>query len=105
MGVTRLMVIVAGNNTQDAFTSIFISFQSFGLFGSILALLTARFSSVKRQATWYNFFISWGIFCLSFLLLPLSGNLHGPEPGFALCIAQSSLTYATPPLYVSPLFL
>ncbi|KAF5343338.1 hypothetical protein D9758_014169 [Tetrapyrgos nigripes] len=77
--------------------SIFLALQLIGLIGSVVVLLTAPFSSVGRQMTWYNFFISWMVFCTSYLLLFFAGQDHNPEPPFALCLTQSSLTYAAPP--------
>ncbi|THU83334.1 hypothetical protein K435DRAFT_971613 [Dendrothele bispora CBS 962.96] len=76
---------------------IFLALQVIGLIGCIIVLFTALFSSVSRQVTWYNFFISWTIFCISYLLLFFAGQGHNHEPPFALCLAQSSLTYAAPP--------
>ncbi|KAJ3786454.1 hypothetical protein GGU10DRAFT_332341 [Lentinula aff. detonsa] len=58
----------------------------------------AIFSSVPRQATWYNFFITWIIFCTSNLLLLFAGHAYDGEPDIHLCIAQSALTYAASPL-------
>ncbi|KAF5343352.1 hypothetical protein D9758_014170 [Tetrapyrgos nigripes] len=77
--------------------SIFLALQLIGLIGSVVVLLTAPFSSVGRQMTWYNFFISWMVFCTSYLLLFFAGQGHNREPPFALCLTQSSLTYAAPP--------
>ncbi|KAK7436435.1 hypothetical protein VKT23_019147 [Stygiomarasmius scandens] len=76
---------------------IFLALQLLGLIGSVVVLLTAAFSSVARQKTWYNFFISWTAFCISYLLLFFAGQGHSREPPFALCLTQSSLTYAAPP--------
>ncbi|KAJ3978494.1 hypothetical protein F5890DRAFT_1560243 [Lentinula detonsa] len=72
--------------------------QFMGLVGSVFILITAIFSSVPRQATWYNFFITWIIFCTSNLLLLFAGHAYDGEPDIHLCIAQSALTYAASPL-------
>ncbi|KAJ3793052.1 hypothetical protein GGU11DRAFT_801205 [Lentinula aff. detonsa] len=79
----------------------FNALQFLGLIGSVLSLVTALFSSVPRQATWYNFFISWIVFCISYLLLFFAGHAYGGEPELYLCIAQSSLTYAASPFAAS----
>ncbi|KAJ3992421.1 hypothetical protein F5050DRAFT_925342 [Lentinula boryana] len=76
---------------------VFNALQLLGLIGSVISLVTALFSSVPRQPTWYNFFISWIVFCISYLLLFFAGHAYGGEPEFYLCIAQSSLTYAASP--------
>ncbi|KAF5342944.1 hypothetical protein D9758_014962 [Tetrapyrgos nigripes] len=76
---------------------VFLALQVIGLIGSVAVLFTAQFSSVGRQMTWYNFFISWMVFCTSYLLLFFAGQDHNREPPFALCLTQASLTYAAPP--------
>ncbi|THU87656.1 hypothetical protein K435DRAFT_969801 [Dendrothele bispora CBS 962.96] len=80
---------------------IFLALQVVGFIGSVAVLFTALFSSVSRQATWYNFFISWMVFCISYLLLFFAGKSHSREPPFALCLVQSSMTYAAPPFAAS----
>jgi len=75
----------------------FNAFQLLGLVGSILCLISARFSSVPRQAPWWNFMISWVVFCTSYLLLFFAGQAYDSEPNLSLCITQSSLTYAASP--------
>ncbi|KAJ3972462.1 hypothetical protein EV361DRAFT_905490 [Lentinula raphanica] len=72
--------------------------QAIGLAGSTFILFTAFFSSVPRQATWYNFFICWMIFCISNLLLLFAGHAFDGNPDVPLCVAQSALTYAASPL-------
>ncbi|KAJ3923812.1 hypothetical protein F5877DRAFT_62937 [Lentinula edodes] len=42
----------------DSETKLFNALQLMGLIGSMISLVTALFSSVPRQATWYNFFSS-----------------------------------------------
>jgi len=75
----------------------FNAFQLLGLVGSVLSLISARFSSVPRQAPWWNFMISWVVFCTSYLLLFFAGQAYNPKPNISLCITQSSLTYAVSP--------
>ncbi|KAH7868343.1 uncharacterized protein C8R40DRAFT_1074938 [Lentinula edodes] len=70
--------------------------SSEGLVGSIITLVAASFSSVPRQATWYNFFISWIVYCASYLLLFFAGHAYDEDPGISLCIAQSTLTRSAP---------
>ncbi|THU83331.1 hypothetical protein K435DRAFT_871391 [Dendrothele bispora CBS 962.96] len=80
---------------------IFLTLQVIGLIGSVVVLFTAPFSSISRQVTWYNFFISWTVFCISYLLLFFAGQGHSREPPFALCLVQSSMTYAASPFAAS----
>ncbi|KAF5380782.1 hypothetical protein D9757_007107 [Collybiopsis confluens] len=50
--------------------------QLFGLFGSIITILNARFSSpIKRHPTWYNFIGSWVISSISYTLLLFAGQV------------------------------
>ncbi|KAJ4481037.1 hypothetical protein J3R30DRAFT_3403307 [Lentinula aciculospora] len=68
-----------------------------GLIGSVVSLVTAIFSSVPRQATWYNFFISWIVYCTSYLLLFFAGHAYDGDPELYLCIPRSSLTHSISP--------
>ncbi|KAJ3811953.1 hypothetical protein F5876DRAFT_64354 [Lentinula aff. lateritia] len=58
-------------------TTTFVALQLTGLVGSIITLVAASFSSVPRQATWYNFLISWIVYCASYLLLFFAGVAAG----------------------------
>ncbi|KAE9386116.1 hypothetical protein BT96DRAFT_1026373 [Gymnopus androsaceus JB14] len=73
----------------------FNALQLLGLIGSVLCLISARFSSVPRQAPWWNFMV---LFCTSYLLLFFAGQVFDSAPDLPLCILQSSLTYAVSPL-------
>lgn len=94
LSLTEFSVVVSFGPELKAFNAL----QLLGLIGSIFVLVTALFSSVPRQATWYNFFISWTVFCASYLLLFFDGHAYDGDPELSLCIAQSSLTYAASPL-------
>lgn len=77
----------------------FISFHLFGLFGTLIMLITAIFSrSTPRHSTWYSFTISWIISAISYTLLFWSGDLTGPPPPFTLCLVQSMMIYSVPSL-------
>ncbi|KAJ3873518.1 hypothetical protein F5051DRAFT_419054 [Lentinula edodes] len=77
-------------------TTTFVALQLSGLVGSIITLVAASFSSVPRQATWYNFLISWIVYCASYLLLFFAGHAYDEDPGISLCIAQSTFTRSAP---------
>jgi len=88
---------------QPSLIVLFLVFQVIGLVGGIIIILTARFySPIKRHATWYNFMLSWVISSISYNLLLFSGqiDLSGDDKGvpFGLCVFQSSVIYAAPPL-------
>lgn len=79
--------------------NVFISFNLFGFFGTILMLLTVCFSrAAPRHPTWFSFAFSWIISTLSYSLLFLAGRLTGPEPEYGLCLIQSIMVYSAPPL-------
>ncbi|EIN08027.1 hypothetical protein PUNSTDRAFT_135543 [Punctularia strigosozonata HHB-11173 SS5] len=67
-----------------------------------LALLTASLSKkVYRMPTWFSFCSSWVLCSLTFILLPISGQLPGSHPPLALCVTQSSMIYASAVLIAS----
>ncbi|KIK70039.1 hypothetical protein GYMLUDRAFT_34478 [Collybiopsis luxurians FD-317 M1] len=80
----------------------FLVLQLIGLFGSIITILSARFSSpIKRHPTWYNFIGSWIISSISYTLLLFAGNIdlsgNNQNVPFGLCVVQSAAIYAAPP--------
>ncbi|KAJ3854165.1 hypothetical protein EV368DRAFT_80872 [Lentinula lateritia] len=82
---------------------LFLVLQIIGLVGSIFTILIARFSPVRRHLTWYNFLASWIISSLSYSLLLFAGQIdlsgkQKSEVPFGLCVFQSSVIYASPPL-------
>ncbi|GAV99239.1 hypothetical protein F5879DRAFT_83052 [Lentinula edodes] len=81
----------------DSETKLFNALQLMGLIGSMISLVTALFSSVPRQATWYNFFVSWIVYCTSYLLIFFAGHAYDGNPSLSLCLAQSSLNHAASP--------
>ncbi|KAE9403538.1 hypothetical protein BT96DRAFT_990202 [Gymnopus androsaceus JB14] len=88
---------------QASLIVFFLVLQIIGLFGGIIIILTARFySPIQRHATWYNFMLSWVISSISYTLLLFGGqiDLSGDSKGvpFGLCVFQSSVIYAAPPL-------
>jgi len=90
---------VTDKGNSPALIKVFISFQLFGLFGTILMLVTALCPRSKpRQSTWYSFTISWIISTVSYTLLFWGGALTGPEPPYTLCLIQGILIYSAPTL-------
>ncbi|KAJ4466006.1 hypothetical protein J3R30DRAFT_3720873 [Lentinula aciculospora] len=82
---------------------LFLVLQLIGLIGSIVTVFIARFSCVRRHLAWYNFLASWIISSLSYSLLLFAGqiDLSGDKKSgvpFGLCVFQSSVVYAAPPL-------
>ncbi|KAI5121352.1 hypothetical protein M0805_000660 [Coniferiporia weirii] len=66
-----------------------------------LPILVATFllaKTVRRNPTLINMCITWIIAGISSSLLLYAGKELGEEPGHALCIAQASLLYGTPPM-------
>jgi lipopolysaccharide export LptBFGC system permease protein LptF len=82
----------------DGYLNAFAAIQFIALLASVMTLIAAYFSRVKRQATWYNFMISIAVYTTSFLLLFFAGQMNNPKPPYMLCLVQSSLTYAATPL-------
>ncbi|KAI3615459.1 hypothetical protein WG66_011898 [Moniliophthora roreri] len=83
---------------DTALVNLFVAFQLFGLFGSIITCASALYSSVQRHPTWYSFIASWIISCFSYSLLFFGGQLFAPKPSLGLCTAQASLVYGAPPI-------
>ncbi|KAJ3862081.1 hypothetical protein EV359DRAFT_83669 [Lentinula novae-zelandiae] len=82
---------------------LFFVLQLIGLVGSILTIVIAHFSPIRRHLTWYNFLASWIISSLSYSLLLFAGQIDisgetESEVPFGLCVFQSSVIYASPPL-------
>ncbi|KAJ3977450.1 hypothetical protein EV361DRAFT_957877, partial [Lentinula raphanica] len=88
---------------QSSLIVVFLTLQLIGVVGSVFTILIARLSLIKRHLTWYNFLASWVISGTSYSLLlfagriDLSGEADFTVP-FGLCLFQSSLIYAAPPL-------
>ncbi|KAF8659842.1 hypothetical protein AX16_001727 [Volvariella volvacea WC 439] len=62
----------------------------------VAILVTAALSKrVNRAATWYSFLISWAIFAVSYVLLPMKP--YGYEAPFGACLFQATMIYAAPP--------
>jgi hypothetical protein len=84
---------------QDVLLHIWMALQLVGAILLPLALLVIVFSpSIKRNPTVTNLMNTWFISAIIFLLLFFAGKHTGPEPPKALCIAQSSLVYASIPM-------
>lgn len=79
---------------------VYVTFQLFGLFGILITLATVIFSrSIPRHALWFSFAISWVISTVAYTLLLWGGYLSSDsKPPFALCLIQSAMIYASPPL-------
>ncbi|KAL0950948.1 hypothetical protein HGRIS_007700 [Hohenbuehelia grisea] len=88
------------SRTPDAgFIHAFVALQGSAAIALCILLVTASVSRrITRDATWYNFCISWIISCLSYLLLSLAGQQFSSTPIHAVCLTQASLIYAAPPL-------
>ncbi|KAJ3774401.1 hypothetical protein FB446DRAFT_729035, partial [Lentinula raphanica] len=88
---------------QSSLIVVFLTLQLIGVVGSVFTILIARLSLIKRHLTWYNFLASWVISGTSYSLLlfagriDISGEADFTVP-FGLCLFQSSLIYAAPPL-------
>ncbi|KAF9071788.1 hypothetical protein BDP27DRAFT_458737 [Rhodocollybia butyracea] len=101
-----LINVPAGSSQHSpALIVLFLVLQLIGLCGSIITVSSAFFnSSISRQPTWYSFLISWIISSISYTLLLFAGqiDLSGDEKQtgvpFGLCVFQSSVVYAAPPL-------
>ena len=93
------LIHIAEFTKEDAKLNIlFTSFMLIAFIISIFSLVSSRLSPVPRLATWYSFMLSWAIMSTSYLLLFFAGYLNNPQPPVGLCIIQSSLTFACPPL-------
>jgi hypothetical protein len=86
-----------GNSPE--LVKVFISFHLFGLFGTLIILVTVLCSrSIQRHATWFSFAISWIISTVSYSLLFWGGSLAKKKPPYTLCLIQGIMIYAAPPL-------
>ncbi|KAJ3870769.1 hypothetical protein F5051DRAFT_434381 [Lentinula edodes] len=79
----------------------FFVFQLIGLLFAMLALVAGIFSTSSRHASWWRLMVSWAVFAFSYTLLLFEGHAFEGIPARSICILQSSLTYAAPPLSVS----
>ncbi|KAJ3880239.1 hypothetical protein F5051DRAFT_170474 [Lentinula edodes] len=102
---TSVLEIIPPDSSQHDASLIILFFvlQLIGLVGSIFTIVIAHFSLIRRHLTWYNFLASWIISSLSYSLLLFAGqiDLSGEkksEVPFGLCVFQSSVIYASPPL-------
>lgn len=98
----------------------FLVLQSIGGLGHVVMLATIYLSpKVTRSPTWVNFSITWIVYVVSYILLyvltpppdlyytlnrayrALAGQeTKAAGPTFPLCLAQASLVYGAPVLYV-----
>ncbi|KAF5359744.1 hypothetical protein D9756_003442 [Leucocoprinus leucothites] len=80
--------------------SLVVLFDAIVLVATVLVLCTflpAILSrNVKRSIGWYSLMTAWLVYSLSYGLL--IGRQEGPEPPFGLCLFQTLLVYAVPPL-------
>jgi len=75
----------------------FNTIETVGLAGALIVILTAILSpSIQRLPTWYLVLCSGAIYSFSMLILAMTQHQSGPEPGFALCLFQGVLIYASP---------
>lgn len=80
---------------------LIVLFDVVDLLGIILlacALLPAVLSkTIQRSRVWYSMMVAWLVFALSYGLLV--GRQEPPsQPPFGLCLVQTLLVYAVPPL-------
>lgn len=52
---------------------------------------------VQRSIGWFNLMTAWSVYSLSYGLLVGRQEIPGPPP-FSICLAQTLLIYAAPPL-------
>jgi hypothetical protein len=65
----------------------------------VLIVLTALAShTVKRNATWYIFCMTWILSCISYTFIFLIGQQESPS--FGPCLAQGAAIYSAPSLCV-----
>ncbi|KAJ4495382.1 hypothetical protein C8R41DRAFT_292069 [Lentinula lateritia] len=107
---TSVLEIIPPDSSQHdtSLIILFFALQLIGLVGSIFTIVIAHFSPIRRHLTWYNFLASWIISSLSYSLLLFAGqiDLSGEkksEVPFGLCVFQSSVIYASPPLLLRSL--
>lgn len=75
----------------------FNAIETVGLVGALIVIFTAILSpSIQRLPTWYLVLCSGAVYSFSMLILPMAQRQSGPEPGFALCLFQGALIYASP---------
>lgn len=94
---SQLSLFEASTNVRVV--QAFVGLQLAGGFGFAFIILSALLSRAKKHTTWFSFCTTWIVFSFSFSLLSLAGQ-QASEPKRGLCIAQSALIYAGPPLYV-----
>jgi dipeptide/tripeptide permease len=63
-----------------------------------LLLILVLVRGIRRHPVWINFALTWIIFGISYILLYICGQAHGPEPSLSLCLSQAALVYAAPVL-------
>jgi hypothetical protein len=80
--------------------SLVVLFDAIVLVATILCLCTivpAILSrTVHRSIAWYSLMTAWLVYSVSYGLL--IGKQEGPNPPFGLCLLQTLLVYAGPPL-------
>ena len=83
--------------SQHSLVVLFDVFVFAGIGLSLCTFLPAILSkNVYRSIGWYSLMTAWLVYSLSYALL--IGKQEGPDPPFGLCVFQSLLVYATPPL-------
>ncbi|GLB38961.1 hypothetical protein LshimejAT787_0601230 [Lyophyllum shimeji] len=83
----------------------FIALQILGGALFVLTALSAFIAQLRggsRHPTFFSFCFAWVLFCVSYSLLYFAGQ-QGTRPEHGLCVVQSALVYAAPPLYVRAL--
>jgi len=82
----------------EAFIALQIIGGALFLFVAVSAFL-AQLRGGSRHPTFFSFCGAWVVFCVSYSLLYLAGQQDArPAPQHGLCVIQSALVYAAPPL-------
>ncbi|KAL9714062.1 hypothetical protein Ac2012v2_002369 [Leucoagaricus gongylophorus] len=85
--------------------SLVVLFDVLVLVGTVLSLCTflpaILSKNIYRSIGWYSLMTAWLVYSLSYALL--IGKQEGPDPPFGLCVFQSLLVYAAPPLVATGL--
>jgi len=81
-----------------AIAIFFFVIQFIAAIGLVAVIVTSVVARLERNIVWTNFLITWVIFALSFVVLPVIGQQSGPEPAYGICLTQAVLVYGAPTL-------
>ncbi|KAJ8701446.1 hypothetical protein PTI98_000227 [Pleurotus ostreatus] len=90
----------ASHAPNIALIAVFDFTQIFGFSLLAIVLLSARLAkTVHRSPAWFNFLLTWVLYCISYLIT--LGQQTGEEPHFSICLFQAMLIYAAPAVTVT----